>query len=182
LASAFSQVRVGDPFDAGTQMGPLVANRQRARVEGYIAKGKAAGAILATGGGRPEHLDRGYYIEPTVFGNVDNSSAIAQEEIFGPVLSVIPAADEEQAVAIANDTIYGLNASVFTNDVDRARKVAGQLRSGTVGHNAFRTDFSVSFGGFKQSGIGREGGTEGLLPFLETKTVILDGRPAGYTE
>ncbi len=182
LASAFSQVRVGDPFDATTQMGPLVAERQRDRVEGYIAKGKAAGATLATGGGRPEHLDRGYYLEPTVFGNVDNSWAIAQEEIFGPVLSVIPAADEEQAVEIANDTIYGLNASVFTNDVDRARQVAGRLRSGTVGHNAFRTDFSVSFGGFKQSGIGREGGTEGLLPFLETKTVILDGRPAGYRE
>jgi len=181
LASAFSQVRVGDPFDASTQMGPLVAERQRDRVEGYIAKGKAAGATLATGGGRPDHLDRGFYVEPTVFGNVDNSSAIAQEEIFGPVLSVIPAADEEQAVAIANDTIYGLNASVFTNDVDRACEVARQLRSGTVGHNAFRTDFSVSFGGFKQSGIGREGGTEGLLPFLETKTVILEGRPAGYT-
>jgi aldehyde dehydrogenase (NAD+) len=115
-----------------------------------------------------------------VFGNVDNSSTIAQEEIFGPVLSVIPADDEDQAVAIANDTIYGLNASVFTNDVDRARQVAGRLRSGTVGHNAFRTDFDIAFGGFKQSGIGREGGTEGLLPFLETKTVILEGRPAGY--
>ena len=96
------------------------------------------------------------------------------------MLSVIPAADEEQAIAIANDTIYGLNASVFTSDVDRARDVARQLRAGTVGHNAFRTDFGMAFGGFKQSGIGREGGTEGLLPFLETKTVILDGRPAGY--
>jgi aldehyde dehydrogenase (NAD+) len=182
LAGAFSQVRVGDPFEDSSQMGPLVAERQRDRVEGYIAKGKVSGATLATGGGRPEHLDRGYYIEPTVFGNVDNSSAIAQEEIFGPVLSVIPAADEEDAVAIANDTIYGLNASVFTDDVDRAREVAGRLRSGTVGHNAFRTDFGVAFGGFKQSGIGREGGTEGLLPFLETKTVILEGRPAGYPE
>jgi aldehyde dehydrogenase (NAD+) len=96
------------------------------------------------------------------------------------VLSVIPARDEEQAIDIANDTIYGLNASVFTNDLDRARQVAGRLRSGTVGHNAFRTDFGIAFGGFKQSGIGREGGTEGLLPFLETKTVILDGRPSGY--
>ena len=115
--------------------------------------------------------------EPTVFGNVDNSSVIAQEEIFGPVLTVIPADDEEQAVAVANDTIYGLNASVFTHDVDRARQVARRLRSGTVGHNAFRTDFGIAFGGFKQSGIGREGGTEGLLPFLETKTVILEGRP-----
>ena len=132
------------------------------------------------GGGRPKDLERGWYVEPTVFGNVSNSSVIAQEEIFGPGLSVIPADDEADAIAIANDTIYGLNASVFTNDVDRARAVAGQLRSGTVGHNAFRTDFGVAFGGFKQSGIGREGGTEGLLPFLETKTVILEGRPAGY--
>jgi acyl-CoA reductase-like NAD-dependent aldehyde dehydrogenase len=180
LAETFSQVRVGDPFDPQTQMGPLVAARQRDRVEGYIARGIAEGATLATGGGRPQDLDRGYYIEPTVFGNVSNSATIAQEEIFGPVLSVIPAADEDDAIAIANDTIYGLNASVFTNDVDRARKVAGQLRSGTVGHNALRTDFGVAFGGFKQSGIGREGGTEGLLPFLETKTVILEGRPAGY--
>ena len=180
LAGTFSQVRVGDPFDDQTQMGPLVASRQRDRVESYIAKGIAEGATLATGGGRPKDLDRGYYVEPTVFGNVANSSTIAQEEIFGPVLSVVPAADEDDAVAIANDTIYGLNASVFTNDVDRARRVAGQLRSGTVGHNAFRTDFGIAFGGFKQSGIGREGGTEGLLPFLETKTVILDGRPEGY--
>jgi acyl-CoA reductase-like NAD-dependent aldehyde dehydrogenase len=182
LAGTFSQVQVGDPFDARTQMGPLVAERQRDRVEGYIAKGLAEGATLATGGGRPDHLERGWFIEPTVFGNVDNSSTIAQEEIFGPVLSVIPAKDEEQAIAIANDTIYGLNASVFTNDVDRARDVARQLRSGTVGHNAFRTDFGISFGGFKQSGLGREGGTEGLLPFLETKTVILEGRPAGYAD
>jgi acyl-CoA reductase-like NAD-dependent aldehyde dehydrogenase len=177
LASAFSQVRVGDPFDDRTQMGPLVAERQRDRVEGYIAKGVAEGAKLATGGGRPKDLERGWYVEPTVFGNVDNSSTIAREEIFGPVLSVIPAVDEQDAVRIANDTIYGLNASVFTNDVDRARAVAGQLRSGTVGHNAFRTDFGMAFGGFKQSGIGREGGKEGLLPFLETKTVILEGRP-----
>jgi acyl-CoA reductase-like NAD-dependent aldehyde dehydrogenase len=180
LAGIFSQVQVGDPFDAQTHMGPLVAERQRDRVEGYIAKGVAEGATLATGGGRPKHLDRGWFIEPTVFGNVDNSSTIAQEEIFGPVLSVIPAKNEQDAVAIANDTIYGLNASVFTNDVGRARDVARQLRSGTVGHNAFRTDFGIAFGGFKQSGIGREGGTEGLHPFLETKTVILEGRPAAY--
>jgi aldehyde dehydrogenase (NAD+) len=180
LAGTFSRTRVGDPFDDQIQMGPLVASRQRDRVEGYIAKGIAEGATLVTGGGRPKDLDRGYYIEPTVFGNVDNSSTIAQEEIFGPVLSVIPAADEDDAITIANETIYGLNASVFTNDVERARQVAGQLRSGTVGHNALRTDFGVAFGGFKQSGIGREGGTEGLLPFLETKTVILEGRPAGY--
>jgi aldehyde dehydrogenase (NAD+) len=180
LAETFSQVTVGDPFAADTQLGPLVASRQRDRVEGYIAKGVAEGAILATGGGRPKHLERGWYVEPTVFGNVDNASTIAQEEIFGPVLSVIPADDEQHAIAIANDTIYGLNASVFTNDVDRARDVARQLRSGTVGHNASRTDFGIAFGGFKQSGIGREGSTEGLLSFLETKTVILNGRPSGY--
>jgi aldehyde dehydrogenase (NAD+) len=93
---------------------------------------------------------------------------------------VIPADDERDAVRVANDTIYGLNASVFTDDVERARSVAGELRSGTVGHNAFRTDFGIAFGGFKQSGIGREGGVEGLHPFLETKTVILEGRPGRY--
>lgn len=180
LAEAFARVVVGDPFAAETQMGPLVSERQRAQVEHYVATGTAGGATLAAGGGRPRHLDRGYYVEPTVFGHVDNSSVIAQEEIFGPVLSVIPATDEKHAVELANDTIYGLNASVFTDDLERAVEISRQLRSGTVGHNAFRTDFGIAFGGFKQSGIGREGGTEGLLPFLETKTVILQGRPAKY--
>ncbi|HTP18577.1 MAG TPA: aldehyde dehydrogenase [Solirubrobacteraceae bacterium] len=180
LSSTFSAVRVGDPFDPDTQMGPLASERQRDRVLGYVDKGLREGATLATGGGRPAHLERGWFIEPTVFGNVDNSSTIAREEIFGPVLSVIPAENENDAVRVANDTIYGLNASVFTDDVERARVVAGELRSGTVGHNAFRTDFGIAFGGFKQSGIGREGGTEGLYPYLETKTVILEGRPGRY--
>jgi acyl-CoA reductase-like NAD-dependent aldehyde dehydrogenase len=180
LSSSFSSVRVGDPYHATTQMGPLASKRQRDRVESYISKGVADGAVLATGGGRPKHLERGWFVEPTVFGNVDNRSTIAQEEIFGPVLSVIPADDEEQAIDIANDTIYGLNAAVFTNDVDHARRVAGRLQSGTVGQNGFKTDYSIAFGGFKQSGIGREGGVEGLLSFLETKTVILDGKPVGY--
>ncbi len=180
LADVFSQVRVGNQFDPASQMGPLAVSRQRDRVLGYIEKGVAEGATLATGGGRPAHLDKGWFVEPTVFGDVKNSSTIAREEIFGPVISVIPAEDEQDAVTIANDTIYGLNASVFTGDTDRAREVAGQLRSGTVGHNSFRTDFSIAFGGFKQSGIGREGGTEGLLPFLETKTVILEQPPSGY--
>jgi aldehyde dehydrogenase (NAD+) len=174
LASRFGKVRVGDPFETTTDMGPLAMERQRDRVESYIAKGKAEGARLATGGGRPKHLERGYFVEPTVFAGVDNQSTIAREEIFGPVLSVIPADSEEQAIEIANDTIYGLNASVFTNDVDRAYAVSRRLRAGTVGHNSFKTDFSIAFGGFKQSGIGREGGTEGLHPFLEAKTVILD--------
>jgi aldehyde dehydrogenase (NAD+) len=180
LAASFGKTRVGDPFDESSQLGPLVSERQRDRVLGYIAKGVEEGATLATGGGRPDGLDRGYFVEPTVFGNVDNGSSIGSEEIFGPVLAVIKANDEQDAVRIANDTIYGLNASVFTNDVDRARAVAGELRSGTVGHNAFRTDFGMAFGGFKQSGIGREGGKEGLLPFLETKTVILEDRPVAY--
>ena len=179
LADAFSAVTVGDPFDPGTGMGPLAMRRQRDRVEGYIQMGIQEGARLVTGGGRPKHLTRGFYVEPTLFAEVDNSMTIAREEIFGPVLSVIPARDEDHAVRIANDTIYGLNASVFTGDVDRARQVAGRLRSGTVGHNSFRSDFGIAFGGFKQSGVGREGGREGLYPYLETKTVILDGAPSG---
>jgi aldehyde dehydrogenase (NAD+) len=178
LSETFSHVRVGSAFDTESTMGPLAMQRQRERVEGYIAKGVEEGATLASGGHRPSNLNRGWFIEPTVFANVDNASTIAQEEIFGPVLSVIPADSEEQAVEIANDTIFGLNNSVFTNDVDRAYDVARQLRSGTVGHNSFRTDFGIAFGGFKQSGLGREGGRDGLLPFLEAKTIILDEEPS----
>jgi acyl-CoA reductase-like NAD-dependent aldehyde dehydrogenase len=178
LASTFSQVKVGDPFDPASQMGPLAMARQRDRVEGYIAKGKAEGARLATGGGRPAHLNRGYFIEPTVFGGVDNSWTIAREEIFGPVLSVIPADSEEQAIDIANDTIYGLNSAVFTNDPDRAYAVGRRIRAGTVGHNEWKNDMKVGFGGFKQSGIGREGGVEGLHPFLEAKTMIFEKMPS----
>jgi acyl-CoA reductase-like NAD-dependent aldehyde dehydrogenase len=180
LAASMSQVVVGDPFAADVRMGPLAMRRQRDRVEAYIAKGVEEGAVLATGGGRPKHLNRGWYVEPTVFGHVDNHHTIAREEIFGPVLSVIPAENEAHAVELANDTIYGLNASVFTNDVDRAREVAAQLRSGTVGQNAMRLDLGTAFGGMKQSGIGREGGREGLLPYLETKVVLLDDPPAPY--
>jgi len=178
LAANFGTKRPGDPFDPASELGPVAMRRQRDRIEGLIAKGVEEGAVLAVGGGRPKHLDKGFYIEPTVFGNVDNSSTIAREEIFGPVLSVIPADSEQQAIDIANDTIYGLNNSVFTNDPDRAYSVARQLRSGTVGHNVFRTDFSIAFGGFKQSGVGREGGVEGLHPYLEAKTVILNGKPS----
>jgi len=180
LAAAFSKVKVGDPFDLSSQMGPLAAQRQRTRVEGYIAKGIETGATLATGGGRPKDLDHGWYVEPTVFGNVDSGSVIAQEEVFGPVLSVIPAQDEADAVRIANDTIYGLHGAVFTSDVERAREVAGQMRTGAIGHNGFKSDFDMGHGGFKQSGIGREGGVEGLLPFLESKAILLDGPTARY--
>lgn len=177
LSACFREVKVGDPFDLSTQMGPLATDRQRDRVEHYIEVGKQEGARLATGGARPAHLNRGYFIEPTVFANVENRSTLAQEEIFGPVLSVIPVDGEEAAVEIANDTIYGLNNSVFTNDISRAYEVARRLRSGTVGHNSMRSDFGISFGGFKQSGIGREGGREGLLPFLEAKTLLMDAMP-----
>ena len=178
LTGTFAASTVGDPFDSDTQMGPLVSQRQLDRVNGYIAKGVAEGATLATGGGRPKHMNRGYYIEPTVFGNVDNHSTIAREEIFGPVLSVIPADSEAHAIEIANDTIYGLNASVFTNDIDRAYAAGRQFRTGNVGHNALRWDQNIVFGGFKQSGIGREGGVEGLLPFLEAKLLLLDAMPS----
>ncbi|MBU6267451.1 MAG: aldehyde dehydrogenase [Sphingomonadales bacterium] len=178
LAGSFSQITVGDPFDEATRMGPLAMARQLDRVESYIAAGQADGARLATGGGRPAHLNRGYFIEPTVFGNVSNDSRIAREEIFGPVISVIPARDEAEAIAIANDSEYGLNASVFTSDPERAWAVGRQLRSGTVGVNGFKTDFTIAFGGYKQSGIGREGGVEGLRLFLESKTMIFDTMPA----
>ncbi|MET0151114.1 MAG: aldehyde dehydrogenase [Candidatus Binatia bacterium] len=176
---AFVKVRVGDPFDPNTQMGPLAMKRQLARVEGYIAKGKEEGAKLATGGHKPKGLDRGYYIEPTLFANVDSSMTIAQEEIFGPVLSLIPYDTVDDAVRIANDTIYGLNGAVYTNDNDAAYAVARRVRTGNFAQSGFKIDFTLAFGGFKQSGMGREGGTEGLLPYLETKTVFLNGVPSG---
>jgi aldehyde dehydrogenase (NAD+) len=178
LSYHFGRVNVADPFLPGCEMGPLATRHHRSRVEGYIERGLAEGATLATGGGRPEGLERGFFIEPTVFGHVDNGSTIAREEILGPELSVIPAESEADAVRIANDSIFGLNASVFTNDVERAYAVARQIRSGTVGQNSFRSDFTIAFGGFKQSGFGREGGKEGLLAYLESKTLILDSMPA----
>jgi len=177
LAATFADVRVGDPFDPSSQMGPLATARQRDRVEAFIARGVSDGAVLATGGRRPAQLARGWYVEPTVFGQVDNRSTIAQNEIFGPVLSVIPADDEEDAIRLANDTIYGLNAAVFTDSAERALAVGRRLRSGSVGHNGSRTDLAGAFGGFKQSGIGREGGVEGLRPFLEVKFFALDAAP-----
>lgn len=177
LSAAFGKVKLGDPFDPETRMGPLATARQRDRVEDYLASGRQSGATLGTGGGRPRDIPCGFFIEPTVFGNVDPASRIAQEEIFGPVLSVIPAEDEQDAVRIANDSVFGLNNAVFTNDVDRAYAVARKLRSGTVGHNGQRMDFTIAFGGFKMSGVGREGGVEGLRPYLETKTVLLQDRP-----
>jgi acyl-CoA reductase-like NAD-dependent aldehyde dehydrogenase len=178
LADRFSRIKVGNPYEAGVDMGPLATSRQRDRVAGYIEIGKSEGATLAYGGGRPKDLDRGWFVEPTVFGNVHNGSRLAREEIFGPVLSVIAAADDEDAIRIANDSPFGLNASVFTRDADRARAIARRLKAGTVGQNGNRADFGIGFGGFKESGFGREGGLAGLLPYLENKTVVLDEKPA----
>jgi acyl-CoA reductase-like NAD-dependent aldehyde dehydrogenase len=178
LGATLQAVTVGDPFDSRTGMGPLAMRRQRDRVEHFVAQALDEGATLASGGRRPAHLDRGFFFEPTVFADVDNQSTIARDEVFGPVLCVIPANDEAHAIELANDTIYGLNNSVFTNDPDRAYAVARQLRSGTVGHNVFRSDMRIGFGGFKQSGVGREGGVDGLRPYLENKTVILDELPS----
>jgi betaine-aldehyde dehydrogenase len=176
LCTVARSMVLGDPFDPSTTMGPLASGRQRETVERYVARGLEQGARLAIGGKRPAHLDRGFFFEPTVFGNVDNRSAIAQEEIFGPVLCVIPADDLNHAIDLANDSIFGLNAAVFTNDPQRALDVARRIRTGTVGHNGSRTDFSIGFGGFKQSGVGREGGVEGLEAFLESKTIVMDQR------
>jgi len=177
FSSSMQGIRVGNSRAGDTQLGPLAMKRQLDRVEGYIAKGKEQGAKLATGGGRPTGLNRGYFVEPTLFANVDNSMTIAQEEIFGPVVSVIPYNDVKDAIRIANDSIYGLNGAVFTNDTEAAYDVARGVRTGTFAQNAFKIDFAVPFGGFKQSGIGREGGPEGLLPYLELKTVHLPRAP-----
>jgi aldehyde dehydrogenase (NAD+) len=143
-------------------------------VEGYIAKGKEQGATLVTGGSRPKHLAHGYYFEPTLFANVDNNSTIAQEEIFGPVISMIPADSEDHAIQLANDSIYGLNGAVFTNDGEHAYRVGRRIRAGGFGQNGLKLDFAVPYGGFKQSGIGREGGPENFHAYTETKTILLD--------
>jgi aldehyde dehydrogenase (NAD+) len=177
IAGEMAKVVIGHSDDPATQLGPLAMKRQLERVEGYIEEGRKT-ADLIHGGGRPAHLNRGYFIEPTLFVNVDNQSRIAQEEIFGPVLSLIPVEDEEDAIRIANESNYGLNGSVLTHDADAAYRIARRMRTGAVGQNGLRLDFALPFGGFKQSGIGREGGMEGLKTCLEMKTILLDAMPA----
>jgi len=177
LAGAVGALNVGDPLADETQVGPLVAERQRTRVEGYIEAGKAAGARVATGGSRPSDQATGWYVQPTVFADVDNDMEIAREEIFGPVLSVIPYDDEDQAVAIANDSDYGLCGSVWTADPEHGASVAARVRTGVVAINSSMIlDFRSPFGGFKQSGLGRELGPEGIEPYTELQSIIL---PAG---
>ncbi|MFE5915037.1 aldehyde dehydrogenase [Streptomyces wedmorensis] len=176
LAEQFRAMVVGDPLAPVTTVGPLVSERQRERVEGYIAKGVAEGARLVVGGGRPAHLDKGWYVEPTLFADVDNSMTIAREEIFGPVVVVIPFDDDEDAIRISNDSDYGLHGSVFSSDEQRALAVAARLRTGNVGVNGGGIAFNAPFGGFKKSGIGREFGPEGLQAYLETKSVYTTTR------
>ena len=173
LGAAVGALKVGDPMDAEVQIGPLVAERQRDRVAGYLEAGKAAGARAVVGGGLPEDLPTGWYVEPTVFADVTNDMKIAQEEIFGPVLSVIPYDDEAQAIKIANDSEYGLCGSVWTSDGEHGAAVAAQVRTGVVAINSSMIlDFNAPFGGFKQSGIGRELGPEGIAPYTELHTII----------
>ena len=161
---------VGDPLDGATTVGPLVSSRQRDRVERYIERGSSEGSRLLAGGRRPAHLDRGWYIEPTVFGAVSNSMTIAQEEIFGPVASIIQYDTVAEAIELANDSPYGLHGSVFSADDDRALAVARQIDSGAIGINRYGIPGSTPFGGVKMSGIGREHGPEGYDSFLEYRS------------
>jgi len=172
---AVAGIRVGDPSDPATQMGPLAMARQRERVEGYIAAGRAGGARLVCGGGRPRGLDRGFYVEPTVFDQVTPDMAIAQEEIFGPVVCVIGYDDEADAVRKANATRFGLNGAVYSRDVERAFGFARRMRTGGLTINGLIVDPKHPFGGYRESGMGREGGPEGLENYLEVKTIHIAG-------
>ncbi|HEV3225414.1 MAG TPA: aldehyde dehydrogenase [Acidimicrobiales bacterium] len=178
LGSMVGSLVVGDPSDPATEVGPLVAERQQERVEKYIALGQEEGAKVVVGGsGRPPGLDKGWYVQPTVFADVSNDMRIAQEEIFGPVLAVIPYDGVDDAVRIANDSDYGLAGSVWTADVDLGLDIARRVRTGTYGINQYTMDFIAPFGGFKGSGVGREFGREGLEHYLELKSIV---PPAGY--
>ena len=174
-ADVAKATKVGDPRGEGTEVGPLVSEQQWNKVQALIQKGIDEGATVAAGGvGRPEGLDKGYYAQPTVFSNVSNDMTIAREEIFGPVLSIIPYDDEDDAVSIANDTVYGLSGYVSSGDLERARRVASRLRTGMVHINGADLNSMDPFGGYKHSGNGREWGTHGIEEFLEVKAI------AGY--
>ena len=171
-AKVMAKLPAGDPTDPGTICGPLISARQRERVEGYLRLAVEEGGTFVTGGRRPSDLDRGYFVEPTLIVGVDNRARVAQEEIFGPVLVVIPHDGDDHAVALANDSAYGLSGSVWSADRERAVGVADRIRTGTVGINGglwFSPD--VPFGGYKQSGVGRESGVAGFEEYLETKSI-----------
>ncbi|MFS0898222.1 aldehyde dehydrogenase [Mycolicibacterium litorale] len=178
LANFVAAMPVGLPDDPNAAIGPLISEKQRERVESYIAKGIEEGARVVTGGGRPEGLDSGWFVQPTVFADVDNSMTIAQEEIFGPVLAVIPYDTEEDAIRIANDSVYGLAGSVWTTDNKKALEVAGKIRTGTYAVNMYAFDPGAPFGGYKNSGIGRENGPEGIEQYCQAKSTLL---PFGYS-
>jgi aldehyde dehydrogenase (NAD+) len=168
---------VGDPSDPATAFGPLVTGAQRARVEGYIASGVSDGARLVLGGGRPAYLPTGYYVEPTLFVDVDNGLRIAQEEIFGPVLAVMPYDTEDEAVRIANASVYGLSGSVFTGDIGHGTEIARRIDSGAVNINGYRAAPNAPVGGHKASGLGQEGGPEGLLAYRKQTSIGLPPSP-----
>jgi aldehyde dehydrogenase (NAD+) len=171
LSAAANKLRVGDPFDSATDVGPLVSSRQRDRVEGHLRSAEAEGAVLEAGGSRPSNLDRGYYMQPTVYSGVDNSMRVAREEIFGPVVVVIPYNDVDEALAMANDSAYGLHGGVYTSDPRAGVEIARRLITGTVSVNSFTLNSDAPFGGRKSSGYGREFGPEGIAEYLEYKTI-----------
>jgi aldehyde dehydrogenase (NAD+) len=175
LTALVGGLNVGNPLDMATDIGPVVSARQRDRVLGYIADGKSSGAKLVAGGDVPRDQPRGWFVEPTVFADVDNSARIAQEEIFGPVLAVIAYDSDQQAVAFANDSEFGLAGTVWSTDTERATEVAREIRTGTVGINDYQLDMNAPFGGVKASGIGRELGPEGLDEFFELKSIYRVG-------
>lgn len=175
LIGMVGDLSVGDPLDKSTDIGPLVSARQRERVLGYIESGKASSAKLVAGGSVPADQPRGWFVSPTVFADVDNSDRIAQEEIFGPVLAVIPYDGDDEAVALANDSEFGLAGTVWSTDDERAIEIARAVRTGTVGINDYQLDFRAPFGGVKASGIGRELGPEGLDAFFALKSIYRVG-------
>ena len=173
LAELTASLKVGDPMDGQTEIGPLVSQRQQERVQNYIAIGQGEGARVIVGGaGMPAALEQGWYVQPTLFADVDNKMRIAQEEIFGPVVSVIPFVDIDDAVRIANESPYGLAGSVWTKDVEQGMDIARRVRAGSLGVNQYALDFVAPGGGFKDSGIGREGGPEGFEAFVEPKSIL----------
>jgi acyl-CoA reductase-like NAD-dependent aldehyde dehydrogenase len=174
ISDMAASLAIGDPLDAATKVGPLVSERQRQRVEGYISKGRQEGARITAGGGRPAGLPRGWYVEPTIFADVDRRATIAREEIFGPVLSIIPYESDQEALDIANDSEFGLGGSVWTSDPERGAAFARKVQTGSIGINGYVTDPYSPFGGVKSSGMGREHGPEGLQGFQQLKSVYLD--------
>ncbi len=174
LVSALKDVVVGDPHDASTHMGPMITEKHRERVLGFIERARQAGATVAFGGGVPEGLSRGWYVEPTLVTGVSPDMELAQEEVFGPVIAVIAYDDEDDAIAIANNSKYGLAGCVFTSDIDHGFALARRIRTGVFSVNTFAADFNAPFGGFKLSGIGREHGVAGLEGYLIPKTISVD--------